>query len=160
MSKTHSVWRRVLGITTALLFSVGLLVATTLPAHALGNKPVKDWKVAALQGVTWVSDLHPSGTITFQDGKVHGNDSCNIFNGEYQVENGFLTFGPMLQTMMYCSENHHVQHAFRIVFASTNKFTVRYHLNGTKRLVLAPIDVKGAPPMTFTAKLKAPHHKE
>jgi len=36
------------------------------------------------------------------DGKVNGNVGCNQFNGEYQVKDDKITFGPIASTRKFC----------------------------------------------------------
>ena len=44
-------------------------------------------------------------SLTFdKDGQLSGNVGCNGFGGEYKVDGNAITFGPIMSTMMYCTE--------------------------------------------------------
>ena len=65
-----------------------------------------------LEGTTWVltafNQNHPvEGTqpiITFEDGQVSGNASCNLFGGSYQIKGDAISFSDLFATEMYCMD--------------------------------------------------------
>lgn len=72
-------------------------------------------------------------TITFDaDGTVHGTTDCNSFGGSYTVSNGTLTFGPFMQTKMYCEGSQ--EHVFLTALADVAAY--RIEANGTLALSL------------------------
>ncbi|MCB9809272.1 META domain-containing protein [Candidatus Nomurabacteria bacterium] len=45
-------------------------------------------------------------TITFnEDGSVGGTTDCNNFSGTYTLSGNRISFGPMMQTLMYCENS-------------------------------------------------------
>jgi len=44
--------------------------------------------------------------MSFEDGRVGGNSSCNTFGGEYKVQGDNIEFGVMMSTMMACADNN------------------------------------------------------
>ena len=70
-------------------------------------------KSATLEGTSWqlvdsastplVPDHNP--TMSFQEGRVGGNASCNTYGGDYTLKGDTIEFGMMISTMMACAEN-------------------------------------------------------
>lgn len=60
------------------------------------------WRIEALSGRPVARGTAP--TVTFRDGRVSGNASCNRFNGSYRFERGRLTTGPLASTKMACAD--------------------------------------------------------
>ncbi len=94
-----------------LLVAVG--VAAALFAGC-GNDDAGDGAVAPeaadLEGTSW-NDASVEGyelagtlTITFEEGRVSVAGGCNTIGGPYTVEDGLLSAGPMMSTMMACDE--------------------------------------------------------
>jgi len=91
------------------LFSVVMTLALLMSACAASptdNAPDlkgTSWVLAQVQGKDIVPGSLP--TISFEDGRVSGNASCNSFGGDYTQKGGKLTFGMMMSTMMACLDN-------------------------------------------------------
>ena len=52
-------------------------------------------------------------TISFnEDGKVNGNNSCNNYGGNYNVDKNKLSFGMMKSTRKFCQENAEIESTF------------------------------------------------
>ena len=60
------------------------------------------WRIEALSGRPVARNSAPS--VTFRDGRISGNASCNRFNGSFSFERGRLTAGPLATTRMACVE--------------------------------------------------------
>jgi heat shock protein HslJ len=90
-------------------------VQAKLPA---GSTPSGD--VSSLKDVAWVwqktvaadgSTVTPNKTGFFtvtlgQDGRASGTTDCNSFFGSYSLaSDGFVSFGPLASTMMFCNES-------------------------------------------------------
>lgn len=60
------------------------------------------WRIEALSGRPVARNSTPS--VTFRDGRISGNASCNRFNGSFSLERGRLTAGPLATTRMACVE--------------------------------------------------------
>ena len=68
---------------------------------------------ASLEGTSWqlidfagkppVGNTQP--TMTFEDGNVGGNSSCNTYGGEYKTKGDKIEFGMMMSTMMACLDD-------------------------------------------------------
>lgn len=64
-----------------------------------------------LDGTAWVltdyqgnAPIGNAPTLSFEDGQVSGNASCNSFGGGYSVKGDKLTFGVLGATEMYCMD--------------------------------------------------------
>jgi heat shock protein HslJ len=42
--------------------------------------------------------------LRFQDGQVRGNAACNSYGGDYEANDGSLSFGTFMQTAMACDD--------------------------------------------------------
>ena len=70
-------------------------------------------KSAALEGTSWQlvdfagKPLVPghNPTMSFQEGRIGGNSSCNTYGGDYTLKGEKIEFGMMMSTMMACAEN-------------------------------------------------------
>ncbi|NIJ20155.1 heat shock protein HslJ [Sphingomonas naasensis] len=60
------------------------------------------WRIEALSGRPVARGTTPD--VTFRDGHISGNASCNRFNGSYDFARGRLTAGPLATTRMACME--------------------------------------------------------
>lgn len=155
MVHTHKPIARIIGIGAALALALGPAAGALAPAHALGhNSCFKTSSAASLRGVTWVSDLNSGAVINFGPDGVDGNDSCNVFGGNYKVVGNLLSFDRVIMTMRYCYENQATQRAFGRMFNSTSRFTVHYLWNGKRKLVVEPLGAKPGAPITFTSGIK------
>jgi heat shock protein HslJ len=91
----------------------------TTPAATQGKLPAGSKPPATKESIlgTWVWDktqMNDDSVITPKkpgvfsitltaDGKISGKTDCNGFFGSYQLgTDGFITFGPLASTMMYC----------------------------------------------------------
>src|SRR4051812_47902380 len=64
-----------------------------------------------LAGTQWALDVSALGVsgassvsswITFERGRVSGNDGCNAFSGSYELDGSKLRFGPLAGTRKAC----------------------------------------------------------
>lgn len=60
------------------------------------------WRIEALSGRPVARGTAP--TVTFREGRISGNASCNRFNGSFDFARGRLTAGPLATTRMACAE--------------------------------------------------------
>jgi heat shock protein HslJ len=60
------------------------------------------WRIEALDGRR-VSAL-TSPDVTFRDGRMQGDTSCNRFSGSFSFTRGRLTAGPLATTRKFCAE--------------------------------------------------------
>lgn len=67
-------------------------------------------EAADLEGTSWGDasvegyELAGTLTVTFEDGLVSIAGGCNTVGGSYTVEDGRLSAGPMMSTMMACDD--------------------------------------------------------
>ena len=80
----------------ALCLMLGLSACAQTPIDLNGSA----WNLVELNGQPVLENSNP--TLVFEADRAGGNGSCNSIGGEYQSENGKLSFGPMISTMMYC----------------------------------------------------------
>jgi heat shock protein HslJ len=60
------------------------------------------WALVEISGQPVAAGSSP--TLSFEDEQAGGNGSCNSFGGEYTLDKGKLTFGPLVSTEMYCED--------------------------------------------------------
>lgn len=64
----------------------------------------------SLEGTEWALEYYNKNaplegnipTISFENGEVSGNASCNHFGGSYEVSGDEISFGAMFMTEMWC----------------------------------------------------------
>ncbi|RPI69801.1 MAG: META domain-containing protein [Geobacteraceae bacterium] len=106
-----------------------LLAMVILAACASSSSP-------SIQG-QWelVSYGPPSGQISAapdvetsiefdSEGNISGNVGCNGFGGDYTVDGGTITFGPVISTMMYCEAVAEQESSTLAVFHETVGFVL------------------------------------
>nr|WP_290919988.1 META domain-containing protein [Hyphomonas sp. 34-62-18] len=82
---------------TLVMVKVQPAPAAAAPPEVSGN----DYRITAIGG-TPVKGTRPL-TITFgEDGRVGGFGGCNSYGGSFKENNGKLTFGDLISTMMAC----------------------------------------------------------
>lgn len=90
------------------------------------------WRIEALSGRPVARNSTPS--VTFRDGRISGNASCNRFNGSFSFERGRLTAGPLATTRMACVERAKNVQESRILGLFAERLTVSRNRAG--KLVL------------------------
>jgi len=61
------------------------------------------WQLVDLAGKPLVPNHQP--TISFDEGRVSGNASCNTYGGDYKLNGERIEFGMMMSTLMACADN-------------------------------------------------------
>jgi len=86
------------------LFVLTLVLTLSLAACGIFERETglegTSWSLVEVNGAPIVAGTVP--TLVFEADRAGGNGSCNTFGGDYKVENGKLTFGPIVSTLMYC----------------------------------------------------------
>jgi heat shock protein HslJ len=92
-----------------LRIAVIISIFAIMLSACAGSSPTSQ---SDLEGTTWVltalnqnrpiEGTQPS--ITFEDGQVSGNASCNSYGGGYQVNGDAISFDALFNTEMYCME--------------------------------------------------------
>jgi len=86
-------------IVAALL---GLTACQSTPSAEITGVEVQgSWHIESAQGQP-VIDYSPAQLIFAADGTLSGNNSCNEFFGQYQLEGSRLTLSPAGHTMKAC----------------------------------------------------------
>lgn len=87
---------------------IGLLAAFTIAACAGGASESIEgqWALVSYGPTSSQTPALPDveTSIEFMDGRMGGNVGCNGFGGEYEVDGGSITFGPVVSTMMFCED--------------------------------------------------------
>lgn len=84
-----------------LLFS--LLLLTACGGDAAISLEGTTWQLVDLAGKPLVSNHQP--TMSFDEGRVSGNASCNTYGGKYKLNADKIKFGMMMSTLMACADN-------------------------------------------------------
>jgi len=85
----------------------------------------KYWKLVRLNG----KPVETTGREAFmrfddEDNRVHGNSSCNIFNGKYELlEGNKIKFSPFAMTRMACIGNN-IESEFMQIFEKTTSYSI------------------------------------
>jgi heat shock protein HslJ len=85
----------------------------------------KYWKLVRLNGKT-VETAEREAFIRFdaEDNRVHGNSSCNMFNGKYELlEGNRIKFPPFAMTRMACIGNN-IETEFMQVLGKTTNYSL------------------------------------
>jgi heat shock protein HslJ len=85
----------------------------------------KYWKLVRLNGKT-VETTGKEAFMRFEDedNRVHGNSSCNIFNGKYELlEGNKIKFSPFAMTRMACIGNN-IESEFMQIFEKTTSYSI------------------------------------
>ena len=87
-----------------LLFTLSLLMLllTACSGQSAGLEGTA-WNLVKLAGKPLVANTQP--TMSFEEGRVGGNSSCNSYGGEYTLKGDKIEFGMMMSTMMACADN-------------------------------------------------------
>lgn len=74
-----------------------------------GGAPAADEPRSAIEGSWRIQTIagrpavrRTTVTVTFSGARMNGNTGCNMFNGSYRFERGFLTAGPLVTTRRAC----------------------------------------------------------
>lgn len=105
------------------------------PAVTAGTSLIDgSWQIAALNGRPVARGTSPA--ITFDNGRVSGNASCNRFNGSFTFARGRLTTGRVASTRMACTDRARNLQEQAILGLLGERLTVSTGNRGGNRLVL------------------------
>jgi heat shock protein HslJ len=97
--------KKALLLYTTLFVIAGLTLAAC--AGSASASIVGDWKLVSYGSPTSQTPAVPNveASVTFgSDGKLNGNVGCNGFGGDYKVDGSTITFGPIMSTLMACTD--------------------------------------------------------
>jgi heat shock protein HslJ len=85
----------------------------------------KYWKLIRLNGKpVETGERVAFMTFTTEENRVHGNSSCNMFNGKYELpESNRIKFSPFAMTKMACIGNN-IEGEFMQIFEKTTSYSL------------------------------------
>lgn len=85
----------------------------------------KYWKLVRLNGKPFESrEREAFVSFTKEENRVHGNSSCNMFNGNYELlEGNRINFSPFAMTKMACIGNK-IELEFIAIFEKTTSYSI------------------------------------
>ncbi len=106
---------------TVLILTLTACTGTGLPPTNLNGT---SWNLASLNGQPVLDGTQP--TLTFADGQVSGNASCNGIGGDYTLRGDKLTFEALMSTLMACfpEETMQQEQAYLAALGSTASYQV------------------------------------
>ncbi|HAE59481.1 MAG TPA: hypothetical protein DCG54_08235 [Anaerolineae bacterium] len=124
------------------LFALVLALALTACSAGASTLDLKgtSWALVEISGQPVVAGSSP--TLSFEEEQAGGSGSCNSFGGEYTLDNGKLTFGPLMSTMMYCKDTMEQETAYLAALQSA----AAYQMEDGRLLIL---DAEGVVVLTF-----------
>ena len=106
------------------LLALALVLGLAACSGAAPSADLKgtSWVLVEISGQPIVAGSSP--TLSFEEEQAGGNGSCNSFGGEYTLDNGKLTFGPLVSTMMYCEETMEQESAYLAALQSAAAYQI------------------------------------
>lgn len=97
---------------TLLILGLVFVFALAACGNAVDTPDLEgtSWLLIEINGQPVLPGSDP--TLNFEDESIGGYGSCNTFGGEYQVENGKLTFSNIFSTLMYCEDTSDQEMAY------------------------------------------------
>ena len=85
----------------------------------------KYWKLVKLNGTpVETGEREAFMSFTAEENRVHGNSSCNSFNGKYELLDGNrIKFSPFAMTKMACISNN-IEGEFMQIFEKTTSYSL------------------------------------
>lgn len=99
--------KRISMVLTVFSLAVSLFFSACASQTGAVSLAGTSWKLASYGPVSAPVAAAPgieTKLVFGADGKLSGNLGCNGFSGDYSVEGGKLTFGPLMATLMACPE--------------------------------------------------------
>lgn len=62
-----------------------------------------EWIIVSVNGKT-IGERDEMPYLTFDNGRIYGNNGCNVLNGAYTLTGGNITFSNIATTMRYCPD--------------------------------------------------------
>lgn len=111
-------------------FSTAAIALLLLSLSTFGQSiPIGKWRLIAHkfdEQKEVVSKNSSTTLIIGRDGRVGGNTGCNVFGGEYTVEDGVFTIGGLISTMMACEEpSPEFEYKYLDVLRNATDFKIR-----------------------------------
>ncbi len=142
-----------LALLLAMLASVAPRSAESAAAQSLPGLEGVQWTLVSYLDKTGnVAQVLPRTRITadFKDGRVSGSGGCNTYSAPYKAEDGKLTIGMAVSTMMMCSQPIMDQES---AYLKSLRTAASYKIEGD-RLTIS--DAQGATVLTFQVEKPGP----
>jgi heat shock protein HslJ len=97
---------------TIFVLALALTIALAACSNTTGVPDLEgtSWLLLEINGQPVLEGSDP--TLVFESESVGGDGSCNVFGGEYEIENGKLTISNIFSTLMYCEETSDQETAY------------------------------------------------
>ena len=96
-----------ISLTLITLFTLAVLILSACASGGASASPTGEWTVVSYGDASNPTPALPNAetSINFnEDGTFGGNVGCNSFGADYKVNDGQITFGSIMSTMMFCEE--------------------------------------------------------
>ena len=120
----------------SILFTVILLAFVTLPISA-NDLPQGEWKLKSYnfqQKIAFPIDTM-NITLNIKENSLGGRSGCNLFGGDYSLDDGKLKVGNLMSTMMACEEP---AMQFERVFTGTMQNATEFSLENGELTITDP----------------------
>lgn len=132
-----------------VILSLALSACASLPGTRAQGSDFPDlkgtsWVLVEINGQPVLENSLP--TLSFDEGALGGNGSCNTFGGDYSQEGDKLTVGPLFSTLMYCDGISDQEQAYLAALQAAAAFRIEggrlslLDANGAVSLVFDPQD--------------------
>lgn len=116
-----------------------LYVLNKIKTQEITFKDTK-WKLVEIMGKK-LTDTEAFISFATQNNKVFGNNSCNVFNGSYEIKNGNqITLSQIATTMRACM-NETVQTPFMDVLKKVDNYSLNGNILTLNKARMAPLAV-------------------
>jgi heat shock protein HslJ len=106
-----------------LAFTLILSLVACSGANASPDLTGTSWTLTEINGQRVLADSNP--TLVFEADSAGGHGSCNSFGGDYEAENGKLTFDSIFSTMMYCEDTMEQETAYLAALQDATGYQVK-----------------------------------
>lgn len=88
-----------------------------------------EWRITAINGRSVARGTSPD--VSFRNGQMSGNSSCNRFSGSFDMRRGQLDAGQLASTRMACANRHANAQEANILRIFGQRLSVSSNRNGT-----------------------------
>lgn len=131
---------------TLLILSMAMIfaLAACSPAAEVPDLEGTSWILLEINGQPVIEGSDP--TLIFNDDSIGGDGSCNVFGGEYEVENGSISFSNVFSTLMFCEDTSEQEAGYFTALEEAASYQVEngnlqiLNADGQVTLTFAPMD--------------------
>jgi len=127
---------------TLFVLTLGLILtlAACSPAPDVVDLEGTSWLLLEINGQPVIEGSDP--TLVFEDDSIGGDGSCNVFGGDYEAENGSISFSNIFSTLMFCEDTSEQEAAYFAALEAADGYQVE---NGNLQI----LDADGQVLLTF-----------